>query len=69
MTAIERILRAAARGGVVSDGVLEEALYDLCDQLHACDCEECPVVEACVAAEGKLHKDGKAMLAALRRQG
>lgn len=66
MDAIQKVLIQSAQAGRVSDATLEEALYDLCDRLHACDCEECPVVAACTAASGKLHKDGAAMLKAVR---
>lgn len=66
MDPINTLIWLAATGEPVRDEVLEMALYDLCDELHACDCERCPVEAACVAAGGKLHKNGKAMLKAVR---
>lgn len=47
----------------------EECIQKLqCDHLHACDCELCPVNEACSSRGGALHKDGRAMLTVLREE-
>lgn len=68
MEVLGSILKSVAQSQKIADDALETALYELCDHLHACDCELCPVNEACSSRGGALHKDGRAMLAVLREE-
>jgi hypothetical protein len=76
---MNELLKKLAKGGQITDKDLADALHDVCDNVHASCGDECPVYEA-NGGEAPMNnrhqkafrgcdcfKDGKAMLAFLRR--
>jgi len=55
----------------ITDKDLEDALYEMCEDLHASECHLCLMIEKGLVTDDdgcKFHKNGRKMLAALRKE-